>query len=66
MTGNVLPLEVAHLSEDQIDIAADILARAFHTDPPLVYAIPDAVERARKLPAFLGRSSDTRRCLAIR
>jgi len=53
MTGNELPLEVAPLGEHQIDVAAVILAPV-DTDPPHVYAIADAVERARKLPASFG------------
>ena len=43
----------ARIREDQIDVAAGILARAFHTDPPMVYAVPDAAERARVLPPFM-------------
>ena len=53
MTGNELPLEVAPLGEHQIDVAAVILAPV-DTDPLHVYAIADAVERARKLPASFG------------
>jgi ribosomal protein S18 acetylase RimI-like enzyme len=45
--------EVVRLREDQIELAAGILARAFHDDPPLVYAIPNAAERSRLLPAFM-------------
>jgi hypothetical protein len=43
----------ARLREDQIDVAAGILARAFQNDPPLVYGIPDAAQRARILPDFM-------------
>ena len=44
---------IARLREDQIDIAANILARAFQLDPPMVYTVPDAAERARLLPSFM-------------
>jgi ribosomal protein S18 acetylase RimI-like enzyme len=44
---------VARVRDDQIEIAAGILARAFHTDPPLIYIVPDAAERARVLPSFM-------------
>jgi GNAT superfamily N-acetyltransferase len=45
--------EIVRITEDQIDIAAGILARAFHSDPPMIYAIPDAAERARILPPLM-------------
>lgn len=44
---------IARIREDQIDIAAGILARAFQLDPPMVYTLPDAAERARLLPSFM-------------
>ena len=44
---------IARVGKDQIDVAAGVLARAFHLDPPMVYTLPDAVERARVLPSFL-------------
>jgi ribosomal protein S18 acetylase RimI-like enzyme len=44
---------IARIREDQIDIAAGILARAFQLDPPMVYTVPDAAERARLLPSFM-------------
>jgi ribosomal protein S18 acetylase RimI-like enzyme len=45
--------KVARVREDQIDVAAGILARAFHLDPPMVYALPDSAERARALPPIM-------------
>ena len=44
---------IARIREDQIEIAAGVLARAFHSDPPMVYMVSDAVERARLLPPFM-------------
>ncbi len=44
---------VARVREDQIDVAASILARAFQLDPPMIYTVPDAAERARLLPSFM-------------
>jgi len=44
---------IARIREDQIDVAAGILASAFHLDPPMIYIVPDAVERARLLPPFM-------------
>jgi ribosomal protein S18 acetylase RimI-like enzyme len=46
-------IQIARIREDQIDLAAGILARAFHTDPPFVYMLPDPTERARVLPPFM-------------
>jgi GNAT superfamily N-acetyltransferase len=45
--------KIARIAEDQIEVAAGILARAFHDDPPMVYAVPDACERARLLPQLM-------------
>ena len=45
--------KVDRIAKNQIEIAAGILARAFHNDPPMVYAIPDAAERARLLPQLM-------------
>jgi len=45
--------EITRVAENQIDLAAGILARAFYSDPPMVYAIPDAAERARLLPPLM-------------
>jgi GNAT superfamily N-acetyltransferase len=39
----------ARLRENQLELAAGILARAFHTDPPFVYIISDPAERERIL-----------------
>jgi ribosomal protein S18 acetylase RimI-like enzyme len=44
---------IARIREDQIEVAAGVLARAFHSDPPMVYMVSDAVERARLLPSFM-------------
>jgi ribosomal protein S18 acetylase RimI-like enzyme len=44
---------IARIRQDQIDIAAAVLARAFHSDPPMVYTLPDAAERERLLPSFM-------------
>jgi GNAT superfamily N-acetyltransferase len=45
--------EIARVRDDQIEVAAAVLARAFHYDPPIVYILPDAAERARLLPSFM-------------
>jgi GNAT superfamily N-acetyltransferase len=47
-TPNIVPVR-----EDQIDIAAGVLARAFQLDPPMVYVWPDATVRARVLPSLM-------------
>lgn len=47
--------EVTTLSDRQITAAATTLARAFQDDPLMVYAIPDAAERARLLPEVYAR-----------
>jgi GNAT superfamily N-acetyltransferase len=47
-TPNIVPVH-----EDQIDIAAGVLARAFQLDPPMVYVWPDATVRARVLPSLM-------------
>jgi GNAT superfamily N-acetyltransferase len=44
---------VERLREDQITVAAGVLARAFQNDPPLAYGIPNPAERARMLPMFM-------------
>jgi ribosomal protein S18 acetylase RimI-like enzyme len=44
---------IARIREDQIEVAAGVLARAFHSDPPMAYMVSDAVERARLLPPFM-------------
>ncbi len=43
------------LTGSQIPAAAATLARAFHDDPLMVYAIPDPSERARLLPDVYAR-----------
>lgn len=45
--------EIARLREDQIDAGAGVLARAFHTDPPFVYALPEPGERGRVMPLVM-------------
>jgi GNAT superfamily N-acetyltransferase len=47
--------EITTLTDRQIPAAAATLARAFHDDPLMVYAIPDAAERARLLPEVYAR-----------
>ncbi len=43
------------LRDSQIEPAGAMLARAFHDDPMMVYAIPDAADRTRTLPEFYAR-----------
>jgi ribosomal protein S18 acetylase RimI-like enzyme len=45
--------DIARVREDQIDIAAGVLARAFQLDPPMLYVCPDPVSRARVLPSMM-------------
>jgi GNAT superfamily N-acetyltransferase len=45
--------DIVPVREDQIDIAAGVLARAFQLDPPMVYVWPDATARARVLPSLM-------------
>ncbi|HYK63626.1 MAG TPA: GNAT family N-acetyltransferase [Patescibacteria group bacterium] len=47
--------EITTLTDRQVPAAAATLARAFHDDPLMVYAIPDAAERARLLPEMYAR-----------
>src|SRR5215472_8486365 len=47
--------EITTLTDRQVPEAAATLARAFHDDPLMVYAIPDAAERARLLPEVYAR-----------
>lgn len=47
------PPAIARIREDQIDMAAGVLARAFHSDPVWVYVVADGAERARLLPPFM-------------
>ena len=46
---------IVRLTDSQIPAAAATLARAFHGDPLMIYAIPDAAERARLLPEVYAR-----------
>jgi GNAT superfamily N-acetyltransferase len=46
---------ITTLTERQRPAAATTLARAFQNDPLMVYAIPDAAERARLLPDVYAR-----------
>ncbi len=43
------------VSPEEVGLAAEILARAFHTDPPFEYFIPDPARRARLLPRLFER-----------
>jgi GNAT superfamily N-acetyltransferase len=45
--------DIARVREDQIDIAAGVLARAFQLDPPMLYICPDPASRARVLPSMM-------------
>jgi ribosomal protein S18 acetylase RimI-like enzyme len=47
--------KIVRLTEPQIPAAGATLARAFHDDPLIVYAIPDPAERARLLPSVYAR-----------
>jgi ribosomal protein S18 acetylase RimI-like enzyme len=47
--------EIITLTDRQVPAAAATLARAFQDDPLMVYAIPDAAERARLLPEVYAR-----------
>jgi GNAT superfamily N-acetyltransferase len=47
--------KIIRLTEPQIPAAAATLARAFHDDPLMVHAIPDAAERTRLLPGVYAR-----------
>ena len=42
--------EIVRLADSQIPAAAATLARAFHDDPLMVYAIPEPADRTRLLP----------------
>ena len=45
--------DIVRVHEDQIDIAASVLARAFQLDPPMLYICPDPASRARVLPSMM-------------
>lgn len=47
--------EIVRLADSQIPAASATLARAFHDDPLMIYAIPDAAERVRLLPDMYAR-----------
>jgi ribosomal protein S18 acetylase RimI-like enzyme len=47
--------EIVRLSDSQIPAAAATLARAFHDDPLMVYAIPDPADRKHLLPDVYAR-----------
>ena len=47
--------KIVRLTDAQIPAAAATLARAFHDDPLMLYAIPDPAERARLLPDMYAR-----------
>jgi ribosomal protein S18 acetylase RimI-like enzyme len=47
--------KIVRLIESQIPAAAATLARAFHDDPLMIYAIPDPGERRRLLPDVYAR-----------
>ncbi|HEY6417513.1 MAG TPA: GNAT family N-acetyltransferase [Candidatus Binataceae bacterium] len=47
--------EIVRLDDARIGAAGAVLARAFHDDPLMTYAIPDAAERARLLPEVYAR-----------
>jgi ribosomal protein S18 acetylase RimI-like enzyme len=48
-------MEIVRLTDSQIPVAGATLARAFHDDPLMIYAIPDAAERVRLLPDLYAR-----------
>ncbi len=47
--------KIVRLADSQIPAAGATLARAFHDDPLMIYAIPDAAERTRLLPDVYAR-----------
>lgn len=47
--------QIVRLEESQIKAAGATLARAFHDDPLMVYAVPDPVARTRLLPDVYSR-----------
>jgi GNAT superfamily N-acetyltransferase len=51
----IVGAEIIRLTDSQIPAAAATLARAFHDDPLMVYAIPDPAERTRLLPDVYAR-----------
>ena len=56
MCENVLVrAKIVRLTDPQIPAAAATLARAFHDDPLMIYAIPDPADRMRLLPDMYAR-----------
>ena len=51
----IVSAEVVRLADSQITAAAATLARAFHDDPLMIYAVPDPAERTRLLPEMYAR-----------
>ena len=51
----IVTAEIVRLTDSQIPAAAATLARAFHDDPLMIYAIPDPSERTRLLPDVYAR-----------
>jgi GNAT superfamily N-acetyltransferase len=47
--------KIVRLADPQIPAAATTLARAFHDDPLMIYAIPDPADRVRLLPDVYAR-----------
>ena len=47
--------KIVRITDSQIPAAAATLAHAFHGDPLMVYAIPDATDRTRLLPDVYAR-----------
>jgi GNAT superfamily N-acetyltransferase len=47
--------KIVRLADPQIPAAAATLARAFHDDPLMIYAIPDPTDRVRLLPDVYAR-----------
>jgi ribosomal protein S18 acetylase RimI-like enzyme len=47
--------KIVRLADPQIPAAAATLARAFHDDPLMIYAIPDPADRVRQLPDVYAR-----------
>jgi ribosomal protein S18 acetylase RimI-like enzyme len=47
--------QIVRLDKSQITAAGAMLARAFHDDPLMIYAVPDPADRARLLPDVYAR-----------
>lgn len=48
------PAALIRITLPQVPAVASLLARAFHDDPLMVYALPDAPRRERLLPMVIG------------